>query len=212
MSMRAGKGVLAANDKFMPRRFDHDYRQLTARGVLARVIGVLGRILGLTLVSLPEGSVGARAESQTWHRQAVPSDAQDLIGDSCPSKLDCFAVGWSDSSGTPSAPHHCHHRRRITVERSGRPVGSSATQRHLVRIDARLHRSGLLRRRPRLLTRRRGHDRWGLDMDSSSGSHGILRAECCVLSEQFRLRRSRKYQFVRRGWHHDHGWRTDLDG
>ena len=97
------RGFWPLTSKFMPRRFDHDYRQLTARGVLARVIGVLGRILGLTLVSLPEGSVGARAESQTWHRQAVPSDAQDLIGDSCPSKLDCFAVGWSDSSGTPSA-------------------------------------------------------------------------------------------------------------
>ncbi len=70
---------------------------------LARLCGVLGLILGLTLLSFPAGPVAARTESQTWHSQAVPSEAQDLIGDSCPSKLDCFAVGWSDSSGTPSA-------------------------------------------------------------------------------------------------------------
>lgn len=70
---------------------------------LARVAAALGLILGLTLVSSPAGSVAARAEPRTWHSQTVPSEAQDLINGSCPAKLNCFAVGWSDSSGAPRA-------------------------------------------------------------------------------------------------------------
>jgi len=108
LSMSAGSRFLAADDGVMRRHSrgaPPHYRRIKvgAAVLLARVTGVLGLILGLTLVSFPAGSVAARTESQTWHSQVVPSEAQDLINDSCPAKLDCFAVGWSDSSGTPGA-------------------------------------------------------------------------------------------------------------
>jgi len=110
LSMSAGSRLLAADDEVMRRHsrgVPLHYRRIRLKAgaavLLARVTGVLGLILGLTLVSFPAGSVAARTESQTWHSQVVPSEAQDLIADSCPVKLDCFAVGWSDSSGTPGA-------------------------------------------------------------------------------------------------------------
>jgi hypothetical protein len=110
LSMSAGSRFLAADDEVM-RRHSRDaplhYRRIRLRAgaavLPARVTGILGLILGFTLVSFPAGSVAARTESQTWQSQVVPSEAQDLINDSCPAKLDCFAVGWSDSSGTPGA-------------------------------------------------------------------------------------------------------------
>jgi hypothetical protein len=110
LSMSAGSRILAADGEVMRRHSRGaplHYRRIGlkagAPGLLARVTGVLSLTLGLTLVSFPAGSVAARTESQTWHSQVVPSDAQDLINDSCPAKPDCFAVGWSDSSGTPGA-------------------------------------------------------------------------------------------------------------
>ena len=69
---------------------------------LVRAIGALGLVLGFTLVSVPAGSVAVRTVPQTWHSQIAPAAAQHLVGDSCPARRDCFAVGWSDSP-TPGA-------------------------------------------------------------------------------------------------------------
>jgi photosystem II stability/assembly factor-like uncharacterized protein len=110
LGMGAGSRFLAADDEVVRRhspggqlRLRRPRLEAGAALSLARVTAVLGLMLGLTLVSFPAGSAAAATPSHTWQSQVVPSEAQDLINDSCPAKLDCFAVGWSDSSGTPGA-------------------------------------------------------------------------------------------------------------
>jgi photosystem II stability/assembly factor-like uncharacterized protein/lysophospholipase L1-like esterase len=109
-SMSAGSRFPAADDGVVRRhslggqlRCRRTRLEAVAALPLSRVAAVLGLMLGLTLMLFPAGSAAAATRSQTWQSQVVPSEAQDLIDNSCPAKLDCFAVGWSDSSGTPSA-------------------------------------------------------------------------------------------------------------